>query len=133
MKKRFDGFDLIDDGYKDLFIFRREGILLVSMAKFKEDKKAFRVATNHLDGRLIAELMSVFSSLPQYGGLKAIILTSSHLVGFSRGAKIEVLQGSTTSACRLFITEAQKLLTSCPSTQRRKQDGPDCIPSQCRL
>jgi enoyl-CoA hydratase/carnithine racemase len=87
------------------------------MAKFKEDKKAFRVATNHLDGRLIGELSTVFSSPGKFGDPRAIILTSSHLVGFCRGAKIEVLQGASSRECRAFITEAQKLILAvgrCP-------------------
>ncbi|NQU74254.1 MAG: enoyl-CoA hydratase/isomerase family protein [Candidatus Omnitrophica bacterium] len=105
-----NGFSLLDSGHKDLEVYRKEDVLLVTLMKFKGDKKAFRQASNHLDSGLISELSDVFNTLAGDKDIFSVILTSSHKVAFSRGAKIEVLMGATTEQSRLFIEEAQKIL-----------------------
>lgn len=105
-----NGFSLLDSGHKDLEVYRKEDVLLITLAKYKGDKKAFRQASNHLDSGLISELSDVFDALAGKEDIFSVILTSSHKVAFSRGAKIEVLTEATAEGGRLFIEEAQKIL-----------------------
>lgn len=104
------GFEPIPGDYKDLNLYEKEDIALISMLKFKEDKYESRQAGNHLDKRMIKELRHAFRSLGKKHPLKSVILTSSHKVVFSRGAKIEVLYGANQDECRCFIHEAQELI-----------------------
>jgi len=105
-----NGFSLLDNSYKDLEVYRKEDVLLITLAKFKGDKKAFRQASNHLDAGLLSELSDVFDTLAGKDDVFSVILTSSHKVAFSRGAKIEVLAEATVEQSRLFIKEAQKII-----------------------
>jgi len=105
-----NGFSLLDSGRKDLEVYRKEDVLLITLMKFKGDKKAFRQASNHLDAGLISELSDVFNTLAVKDDVFSVILTSSHKVAFSRGAKIEVLTEATVEQSRLFIEEAQKII-----------------------
>ncbi len=105
-----NGFSLLDSGYKDLEVYRKEDVLLITLVKFKGDKKAFRQASNHLDSGLISELSDVFNTRAGKDDVFSVILTSSHKVAFSRGAKIEVLAEATAEQSRLFIEEAQKMV-----------------------
>ncbi len=104
------GFLLLDSGYQDIEVYRKENVLLVVLMRFKGDKKAFRQASNHLDSALISELSDVFATLAAKDDVFSVIITSGHKVAFSRGAKIEVLMGASAEQCRLFIEEAQKML-----------------------
>ncbi len=103
-------FELLENDYKDLEIFKRENVILISMKKNKHDKKAFRQASNHLDAGMIDELQAVLKAYGSDNNIKAIILSSSHKVAFSRGAKIEILMGASTEQCRNFIQGGQDLL-----------------------
>lgn len=105
-----NGFSLLDSGHKDLEVYRKEDVLLITLMKSKGNKKAFRQASNHLDSGLISELSDVFDTLAGKDDVFSVILTSSHKVAFSRGAKIEVLMETTAEQSRLFIEEAQKIL-----------------------
>ncbi|MFC1576747.1 enoyl-CoA hydratase/isomerase family protein [Candidatus Omnitrophota bacterium] len=104
------GFSLLDSGYKDIEAYRKKDVLLITLAKFKGSKKAFRQASNHLDSGLLSELSDAFATLAGKDDVFSVILTSSHKVAFSRGAKIELLAEATTEQSRLFIEEAQKIL-----------------------
>ena len=104
------GFILQEDSYPDLEIYRRDDVALISMKKFKSDKKSFRVAANHLDQLLVAGLKNAVREAEQDEGIRAVILASSHKVAFSRGARIELLLELTPGETRQFIGEAQSLL-----------------------
>jgi enoyl-CoA hydratase/carnithine racemase len=107
-----NGFTLQESPYSDLEIYRREGVALIAMTKFKADKKAFRQASNQIDPRMIAELLSAFSAAAVDRDCRAVILASSHRVVFSRGAGIELLAGVDGATCRRFIEQAQRLVLS---------------------
>jgi len=96
--------------YSDLDIFRRGNVLLISMKKFKKDKKASRIAANHFDRNMLIELNNAFSSFETDKDIKSIILASGHKVAFSRGARIELLLELSTEEIVLFIEGAQKFL-----------------------
>ena len=104
------GFVPLENAYKDLEIYRREGVTLIAMTKFKGEKKAFRQASNQIDPRMIEELCAAFKECELRSDCAAIVLGSSHRVAFSRGAGIELLDGVDAATCRLFITKAQALV-----------------------
>lgn len=97
------GFTLEDGSFNDLDLYVKEGVAAIVMSKFKADKKEFRVASNHLDVRLIEELMLAFDHCERSLAIKSVVLTSAHKVAFSRGAKIELLLKSTDEQIRGFI------------------------------
>lgn len=104
------GFIFQENNYQDLEIYEKDSIALVVMKKFKDDKKAFRQAGNHIDERLVAELMDIFNTYENREDIKALILTSGHKVAFCRGAKVELMLDLDNSRCRLFIEKAQNLV-----------------------
>ncbi len=105
-----NGFVPEECTYSDLDIFRRGNVLLISMKKFKEDKKASRIAANHFDRNMMIELNKAFSSFETDKDIKSIILASGHKVAFSRGARIELLLEISTEEIVLFIEGAQNFL-----------------------
>ena len=104
------GFTKLEDDYKDLEIFIQGPVGLISLKKFKDDIKAHRQSGNHLDYRLIMELKNALKSFEKNSSISSIILTSSHKVAFSRGAKIEEVLDTETEKCRDFLKKAQDLL-----------------------
>ncbi len=104
------GFTLEPTDYCDLNLYRRDTVGLIAMTKFKDNKKAFRQASNQIDARMIEELGVAFRVLAARPDCDAIILASSHRVVFSRGAGIELLAGADSATCRRFIDKAQELV-----------------------
>lgn len=103
------GFTPLEHDFKDLDIYICEETLLIVMCKFRGDKKAFRIASNHLDEALILELGAAFDLGNSMDTINNIVITSAHKVAFSRGAKIEDIKGISTELCKKFIREAQEL------------------------
>ncbi len=119
MKDQFaeSGFELIGNNYNDLDIYSRDAVLLIVLKKFKSDKKAFRVASNHIDERLVTELNDVLDHSVSRSQFHSVILTSAHKVVFSRGAKIEPVKDLSTEECEQFISVGQQLVSkiqNCP-------------------
>lgn len=108
-----NGFVVEGNDYNDLDVYKKDRVFLVSMHKFKNDKREFRQSGNHLDDGLISELCSILDTAAKRDDIKSLIITSSHRVAFSRGAKIEVILGATTEQCYKFIKGAQKLIIKC--------------------
>jgi enoyl-CoA hydratase/carnithine racemase len=109
------GYIKLDQTYKDLDLYQKNNVGLISMNKFKDDKKAHRISGNHLDYRMIEELEKALSFFEESKTIHSVILTSSHKVAFSRGAKIEEVLGASTQECRDFLSEAQNLLITVQS------------------
>lgn len=112
-----EGFAVVDEGQSDISIYRHGTVMLIAMARFKNDKKAFRTAANHIDDELIRSLIGAFGKIRSDPTVTSVILTSLHRVVFSRGAKIEILDGATVAQCRSFIEYAQKLVLEIQSLQ----------------
>lgn len=106
------GFHKLESDFSDLDIYGYRETLLIEIKKFKDDRKAFRVAGNHIDSRLMSELNEIFQGHVKSSGITEIILTSGHKVAFSRGAKIELLKDATPAECDAYIVQAQKLIYS---------------------
>jgi enoyl-CoA hydratase/carnithine racemase len=104
------GFVPIAGDYLDLEVFRKEHVQLISMKKNKGDKKAFRQASNHLDAGLVHELQAALQRAAADPGCEAIIISSSHKVAFSRGARIEALAGVGPADAHAFIQGVQQLI-----------------------
>ncbi|MFQ5486401.1 MAG: enoyl-CoA hydratase/isomerase family protein [Desulfobacterales bacterium] len=104
------GFILQGNENKDLEIYQKGNVILLAMKKFKDNKKAFRQSSNHLDAGLIAELKEEFNSLSSRDDIQSVILTSAHKVVFSRGAKVEIMLNATREECRQFIGKLQELI-----------------------
>ncbi len=104
------GFTLLENEKKDLEIYQQEDVILIAMKKFKDNKKAFRQSSNHLDTGLISELKEAFNSLSSHADIQSVIVTSAHKVVFSRGAKVEIMLNATTEECRQFIGKLQGLM-----------------------
>lgn len=104
------GFKLIESENKDLELYQQEDVILLAMKKFKDNTRAFRQASNHLDTGLISELKEAFNSLSSRNDIQAVILTSAHKVAFSRGAKVEIILTATKEECRQFIGKLQELI-----------------------
>lgn len=104
------GFILLESENKDLEIYQKEDVILLAMKKFKDNKKAFRQSSNHLDAELISELKEAFNSLSSRDDIHSVILTSAHKVVFSRGAKVEIMLTATREECRQFIGKLQELI-----------------------
>lgn len=104
------GFSPITGNYLDLEIFCKENVLLISMKKNKSDKKLFRQASNALDANLVHELQAALQQAVADTKCEAVILSSSHKVAFSRGAKIEELAAVGPADAHLFIQGVQQLI-----------------------
>lgn len=105
-----NGFTEIQNSYKDIEIYQKKRTGLISMKKFKNDIKAHRQSGNHLDHRLINEIKSALNLFENDDSIGSLIITSSHKVAFSRGAKIEDILGATQDKCRDFLSKAQDLI-----------------------
>lgn len=112
------GFTLLESDFLDLDIYIRDRVVLILMKKFKADRKAFRVAGNHIDLDLISELKSAFDIYSKDESVSGIILTSGHKVVFSRGAKIEQLKDVSAEECEEYILQAQNLICSIQNSAR---------------
>ncbi len=110
-----NGFTPLDRNYEDLEVFQKDSVGLISMKKFKDDIKAHRQSGNHLDNRLLKEIQNALALFEEMDNIHSLILTSSHKVAFSRGAKIEDVLGASSGKCREFLKDAQDLLLSIQS------------------
>ncbi|MBI9098612.1 MAG: enoyl-CoA hydratase/isomerase family protein [Spirochaetaceae bacterium] len=105
-----NGFTELNTEYKDLEIYSKDNVGLISMKKFKDDIKAHRQSGNHLDYDLMRELKEALLFFQNESRIHKLIITSSHKVAFSRGAKIEDVLGASEEKCRDFLSKAQDLL-----------------------
>lgn len=110
-----NNFSPTDLAYSDLETGMRENIGIISLKKSKQDIKLHRQSGNRIDDNLIKELKDSLHQFENNGDIRAVILTSSHKVAFSRGAAIEEVLNADIRSCRQFLQEAQFLVLALQS------------------